>query len=63
MYDEKHKQAIMKWRDSHKDNYLDYQASYMRDVFYKKNADQIKTKRMGRYYLEKELKTFRHILL
>jgi hypothetical protein len=63
MYNKQTKTAIMKWRDTHKDDYNEYFTEYMREVYYKKNSDKIKEKRMKKYYLNKELETFRKILL
>jgi len=59
MYNEKIKKSIMKWRDNHKEEYN----TYMREHIYSKYSDKIKTKRMAKYYLEKELQIFRNILL
>jgi len=59
MYNEKIKQSIMKWRENHKQEYN----TYMREQIYNKHSDKIKTKRMAKYYLEKELQIFRNILL
>lgn len=59
MYNEKIKKNIYTWRDSHKEEYN----QYFRDVVYVKNAEKIKEKRMSKYYLEKELRIFREILL
>jgi hypothetical protein len=59
MYNDKIKCCIYKWREENKDKYNDY----MRDVVYVRHCEKIKAKRMNRYYLEKELKIFREILL
>ena len=59
MYDEQKKKAIMKWREAHKDEYNEY----MREIFYTKHSQKIKQKRMEKYYLEKEFKRLRNILL
>jgi hypothetical protein len=53
----------MKWRSNNKDEYDNYQANYMREIFYKKNSEIIKEKRMKKYYLQKECEIFRKILL
>jgi hypothetical protein len=58
MYNEKTKQSIMKWRQSHKDEYNEY----MREQVYTKHSDKIKENRMKRYYFQKECKIFRDIL-
>lgn len=58
MYNQKLKTNIMKWRDTHKQEYNDY----MREVVYKNNSDLIKLKRMKRYYFQKECIRFRNIL-
>ncbi len=63
MYNENIKKSIMKWRENNKEEYLDYHNAYRRDIWYVNNAEKIKTKRMGKYYLEKEMKLFREILL
>lgn len=63
MYTENIKKNIYKWRENHKEEYSDYHNAYRRDVWYKNNAESIKSKRMGKYYLEKELQIFRRILL
>ncbi len=63
MYNENIKKSIMKWRETHKEDYLDYHNAYRRDIWYVNNAEKIKSKRMGKYYLEKEMKLFREILL
>ncbi len=59
MYDEIKKKAIMKWRETHKDEYNEY----FREIVYTKHCQKIKQKRMEKYYLEKEFKRFRNILL
>lgn len=59
MYNEKIKNSIMKWRENNKQEYNEY----MREHIYKKHSEKIKTRRMGKYYLEKEMKIFRKILL
>ena len=59
MYNEKIKKNIYDWRETHKEEYN----QYFRDVVYVKHSDKIKQKRMGKYYLEKEMKIFRDILL
>lgn len=63
MYNKQVQKSIMKWRTNNKDEYDNYQANYMREVFYKKNSEIIKEKRMKKYYLQKECETFRKILL
>jgi hypothetical protein len=58
MYNDKTKQAIMKWRENNKEEYNDY----MREIVYSRHSDKIKEKRMKRYYFQKECKIFRDIL-
>lgn len=59
MYNEKIKSSIYKWRENNKKEYNDY----MREIVYIRHAETIKEKRMKKYYLEKELRIFREILL
>jgi hypothetical protein len=63
MYNKTDQKAIKKWRENNKENYDEYQATYMREIFYKKNCDKIKEKRMKKYYFQKECEKFRKILL
>jgi uncharacterized phage-like protein YoqJ len=59
VYNEKIKNSIMKWRNTHREQYN----TYLRDVSYVRNGDKLRKKRMGRYYMEQELKVFRQILI
>lgn len=59
MYNEQIKIHIYNWRESHKESYN----QYFRDIVYVRHADKIKQKRMSKYYLDKEMKRFREILL
>ena len=63
MYNEQVKKNIYKWRESHKEDYLDYHNAYRRDTWYVNNAEKIKAKRMNKYYTEREFQIFRNILL
>jgi len=58
MYNKEIKSNIYKWRDTHKEEYN----KYMLEIYYR-NADEIKEKRMKRYYYQKEAKVFLGILL
>lgn len=58
MYNTETKSSIYKWRYNNKEEYN----KYMLDVYYR-NADEIKEKRMKRYYYQKEVKRFLAILL
>lgn len=59
MYTETNRIAVAKWRKNNREQYNEY----MRENIYQKHCEKIKGKRMGKYYLEKELKIFRQILL
>lgn len=52
------KSSIYKWRDTHKEEYN----RYMLEVYYR-NADEIKEKRMKRYYYQQEAKRLMAILI
>lgn len=58
MYNKEIKSCIYKWRDNNKEEYN----KYMLEVYYR-NADEIKQKRMKRYYYQQEVKRFLAILL
>jgi hypothetical protein len=63
MYTESQKKATYKWRETNKEDYMDYHNNYRREVWYVNNAEKIKTKRMETYYLKREFQIFRNILL
>ena len=52
------KSSIYKWRDNHKEVYN----KYMLEIYYR-NADEIKEKRMKRYYYQQEVKRLMAILI
>lgn len=58
-YCESQKRASYKYRENNRDQYNDY----MKEHIYKKYSNKIKAKRMGKYYLIKEMELFRQILL
>lgn len=61
-YNENIKQYIDKWRTSNREKYNNYCATQMKKQ-YEKNKEIKNRKDLERYYLNKELKKFRNILL
>ena len=61
-YNEKSKKAIMKWRETHGDEYLEYMRPHSLR-YYKEHKDVCNARRVKLYYYQKECKIFRNILV
>jgi hypothetical protein len=56
------KNATYKWRDNHKEHFLELERGYQRSR-YQKNPEAQKQKTLANYYYKKELATFLKILI
>ena len=61
-YNESSKIAIYKWRETHHNEYNEYNKKCCL-AYYNKNKDKCNAKRLQLYYYQKECKIFRNILL
>jgi hypothetical protein len=56
------KKANEKWVNNHRDKYNELCRNGYK-VYYEKNADKIRQKKLDHYYAKRELEIFRRILL
>jgi hypothetical protein len=61
-YNENTKIAHYKWRETHKEQYKSY-VNKGAKKYYHNHKEEASEKSLKRYYLNKELQTFRNILL
>ena len=63
MYNEKHKEAVQRYRIKHAEKNKEYNNDYFKNVFYKQNKERLNAKRAHLYRVKKEFEIYRLILL
>lgn len=59
-YNDKQREHIYKWRDTHSDKFHKYMSQWAKGN-YEKNAEKIRDKRNKRYALQKSFKEYRFL--
>lgn len=62
VYNEETKLSHYKWRETHKDQYRAYVNKAVKK-HYEENKEELRKKKLSRYYYKKELKEFMNILI